>query len=87
MFSLRSLYFLWLIFHIVTLFASGWFSKITIIKGATWSQLIGYQSKLFPFQTLDIAHYDITEFLLYYAILPYIAYRFFTASYTLEKKH
>jgi hypothetical protein len=87
MLTLKSLYFLWLILNVVTLIASGWFSRVIIEKGVSWSQLIGYQSKLFPFQTLDTAYYDITEFLLYYSILPYIVYRFFASLYKLEKKY
>ncbi|HSP88305.1 MAG TPA: hypothetical protein VLN45_09235 [Ignavibacteriaceae bacterium] len=85
MFSLRSVYFIWLFIHITAIIFSGWFGKITIYKGASWSELIGYQSKFWPVQTLNLAHYDITEFIIYYAILPFIVYRFMDKYYFWEK--
>jgi len=87
MFSFKNLYFLWLIIHITALAVSGWFEKISVYKGASWSEVIGYSSQFWPVQTLNIAHYDITEFLIYYAILPYYVYRFMTAVYWWGKKY
>ncbi len=85
MFSFRSIYFLWLILHVTALIFSGWFGKITIYKGASWSELIGYSSKFWPIQTLSLSHYDITEFIIYYAILPFFVYRFLDTYYMWEK--
>jgi len=82
----KVLYFLWLIFHITALITSGWFSKITFKKGVSWSDLIGYSNKFYPIQTLDIANYDITEFIIYYAIIPYFVYRFVNTVYMWGKK-
>jgi len=87
MFSFRSLYFLWLTLHIAALIFSGWFDKVTIKKGASWSELIGYSSKFFPIQTLDLAYYDVTEFIIYYAILPYYVYKFASTAYMWGKKY
>jgi hypothetical protein len=87
MFTIKSLYFLWLILHVTALVFSGWFGKITVYKGASWSEVIGYSGKFFPFQTLDLVHYDITEFLIYYAIIPYLVYRFVTTAYMWGKKY
>ncbi len=87
MFSIRSLYFLWLILQVTALIFSGWFSRISIHKGASWSELIGYSNKFFPFQTLDLANYDITEFIIYYAVIPYLVYRFVTAAYMWGKNY
>jgi len=83
----KILYFLWLIFHISALIVSGWFSKITFRKGVSWSELIGYSSKFYPFQTLDISNYDITEFIIYYAVIPYLVYKLVTTAYMWGKKY
>jgi hypothetical protein len=87
MFTFRSIYFLWLIVHITALVFSGWFSKISIHKGASWSELIGYSGKFWPIQTLSLAHYDITEFIIYYAIIPYFVFRFVSTIYMWGKKY
>jgi hypothetical protein len=83
----KILYFLWLIFHISALIVSGWFSKVTFRKGVSWNELIGYSSKFYPFQTLDISNYDITEFIIYYAIIPYLVYKLVTTAYMWGKKY
>jgi len=85
MFSLRNLYFFWLFIHLTVLALSGWFGKITIYKGASWSELIGYSGKFWLVTTLNIAHYDITEFIFYYALLPFFVYRFLDKFYVWEK--
>ncbi|OGU27008.1 MAG: hypothetical protein A2057_01150 [Ignavibacteria bacterium GWA2_35_9] len=87
MFAIRILYFLWLIFHISALIASGWFDKISFKKGVSWSELIGYSSKFYPIQTLDLANYDITEFIIYYAIIPFYVYKFVSTVYMWGKKY
>jgi len=84
---LRSLYFLWLILHITALICSDWFTRITFKKGVSFTRLIGYDSKFFPFQTLDLAHYDITEFIIYYAIIPYYVYKFISSVYMWGKRY
>lgn len=73
--------------HITALAFSGWFGKVMVYKGATWSELLGYSSKFWPLQTLSLAHYDITEFLIYYAFLPYIVYKIISSTNILEKKN
>jgi uncharacterized membrane protein len=85
MFSLRNLYFIWLIIQVTAIILSGWLGRITIYKGASWSELTGYSGKFWPIQTLNLAHYDITEFIIYYAILPFIVYRILNAYYLWEK--
>lgn len=85
MFTFRHLYFFWLIIHITALIFSGWFSKISVFEGASWSELIGYSSKFWPMTTLNLSNYDITEFLIYYAILPYLVYRLMDRYFVLEK--
>jgi hypothetical protein len=86
MFTFRNLYFLWLIIHLAALFFSGWFSRVTIYKGASWKELIGYSSNFWPVQSFNLASYDITEFLIYYAFIPYLVYRFFD-TYMIFQKH
>jgi len=86
MFTFRNLYFLWLIIHVAALIFSGWFGNILIYKGASWTEVIGYSGKFWPLQTLNIAHYDITEFLIYYAIVPYYVYKFVSSIYMWGKK-
>lgn len=86
MFTLRHLYFLWLILQLAALIFSGWFNRIAIYKGATWSEVLGYSSDIWPIQTLSLSSYDITEFLFYYAVLPFIVYRF-SDRYFLFEKH
>ncbi len=85
MLTLRHLYFLWLIMHVTALIFSGWFSRITISNGVSWSELIGYSSKFWPIQTLSLSSYDITEFLIYYAVVPYLAYKLFERVFLFEK--
>jgi len=70
---------------VTALVFSGWFSRVTIYKGASWSEVLGYSSQIWPIQTLSLSSYDITEFLFYYAVLPFIVYRFFEKFFVFEK--
>jgi len=85
MLTLRHLYSLWLILQVTALAFSGWFSRIQIYKGASWGEVLGYSSQIWPITSLSLSSYDITEFLFYYAILPFLIYRFLDRYFIFEK--
>jgi len=72
------IYLLWFIINLALLFFSGYIGFISedIKKMPFWNlkHFIHNYDVFFPFQTLDLSYYDITEFVVY-LIVPYIIYK------------
>ncbi|NLT51114.1 MAG: hypothetical protein GXX85_09380 [Ignavibacteria bacterium] len=76
--TLKWLFFLWFLANAVCLYLSGYFLRIANLEigQGTRNFFLKFYTNAdvyFPIQSLEIQHYDLTEFVLY-VIIPWLVY-------------
>lgn len=67
----------WIITNVVCLLASGYLKRLaSALSMKDMKEFIEVHKVIFPFQTIDIKYYDITEFIVSYLIAVLFFYLF-----------